>query len=75
MNNTIKKYYCLSKHNKIMEMTMPDTMYEINTNSELSANIFNLVKQLKLANKLKCLELKARFPEIIAQVDDIEDRI
>lgn len=56
-------------------MTMPDTMYEINTNSELSANIFNLVKQLKLANKLKCLELKSHFPEITAQVDDVEDSI
>lgn len=54
---------------------MPDTMYEIDNNSELSANIFNLVEQLKLANKLKCLELKVRFPRITAQVDDVEDAI
>lgn len=37
--------------------------------------VCKIAKQLKLMNKLKCIELKAEYPDLTSQIDNIEGQI
>lgn len=51
------------------------TILEQDFISAMISNSAEISKQLKIANELKTLELKLKYPEAINMVDDIANKI
>lgn len=51
------------------------TRFEEDFFHSLPLSACKIAKQLELMNKLKCIELKAEYPDLTSQIDNIEEQI